>query len=450
MRINLFLIICSSISMVAGGALALVLTQTNPAAQFGLGVAGSVLFAGSTFWAVTKFRRAQQYLTSHDPDAKSCGLTEFDEIKMIVNEKARIQLEDAQRQQTELMEMKALLQKIDRRGGDFDRNGNPLACADRLRGILRGYGNTLGANLEQATTCGRELKRAVEDILSGAENQYDCFNKATGYIEELSSHLVDACDGTVSTLERSTEVRSTVETGLSRFQQFADQVKQVRQQSAIRERKFRSLGQHTKEIESIVQTIGSLSSRTDLLALNASIESVRAGEHGRGFAVVAEEVRALAEQSAQAVLDISNRIEVMQLETQQSETAAGEEHRNLIRMVEAVDETLSSLQEILVSATESTEGLDKISEISNRQLEIAQALIIAIEQGTESSQKSRTRAEGANWTAKTLDEVSDNMEESLEIFKFAKPAGVAGHLTNGNADLDEINIAAAQQTLTEI
>ena len=443
MRTNLFLVICSSISLVAGGALALVLTQTNPLAQFGLAVAGIVAFAGATFWATAKFGRVQQHLTHGGPTSNSCGLLEFDEINMFINEKSRIQIEDVNRQQVELAEMKALLQKIDRRGGDFDRNGNPLTCADRLRGILRGYSNTLGANLQQATSCGRELKRAVEEILSGAENQYDCFSKATGHIEELSSHLVEVCDGTVSTLEKSGQVRATVESGLNRFQQFADQIKQVRQQSAIRERKFRSLGQHTKEIESIVQTIGSLSSRTDLLALNASIESVRAGEHGRGFAVVAEEVRALAEQSAQAVLDITNRIEVVQIETQQSETAAAEEHQNVLRMVEAVDETLGSLQAILVSAGESTEGLDLIAENSNRQLMIAQELVTAIEQGTEASQKSRSRAEGANWTAKTLDEVSDEMEKTLEIFKFAKPAGVAGHLTNGNTDLDEAQLAAA-------
>ena len=442
MRTNLFLVICSTISLVAGGAVALVLTQTNPIAQFGLCVAGLIAFAGSTFWATTKLAHVQQSLTSGD-SSSSCGLIEFDEINMLVSEKSRIQVEDVQRQQQELSEMKVLLQKIDRRGGDFDRNGNPLACADRLRGILRGYSNTLGTNVEQATSCGRELRRAVEEILSGSENQYDCFNKATGHIEELSSYLVEVCDGTVATIEKSGQVRTTVESGLNRFHQFSDQIKQVRQQSAIRERKFRSLGQHTKEIESIVQTIGSLSSRTDLLALNASIESVRAGEHGRGFAVVAEEVRALAEQSAQAVLDISNRIEVMQLETQQSETAAAEEHQNVLRMADAVDGTLSSLQEILVSANESAEGLDMIAENSNRQLLIAQELVLAIEQGTEASQKSRTRAEGANWTAKTLDEVSEEMDKSLEIFKFAKPAGVAGHLTNGNTDLDEVQLAAA-------
>ena len=438
MRIDLFLVISCFTSLVAGGALALVLTQTNPIAQFGLSVAGIVAFAGTLFWAISKLRRVQQCLINGNHTSVSCGLLEFDEV----NKKSSVHSEDTQRQISELSEMKALLQTIDRRSSDFDRNGNLLTNSDRLRGILRGFFNTLGVNLEQAATCGQELKRAVEEILSGAENQYDCFNKATGHVEELSSHLLDVCDGTVLTLEKSNQVRETVESGLSRFQKFSDQIRHVRQQSAIRERKFRSLGQHTKEIESIVQTIGSLSSRTDLLALNASIESVRAGEHGRGFAVVAEEVRALAEQSAQAVLDITNRIEIMQLETKQSETAANEEHQNVLRMVDAVDETLGSLKEISISASESNEDLNKITENLKLQLEIAQRLVVAIEQGTEASQRNRSRAEGANWTAKTLDEVSGNLKESLENFKFTDASGMVGQPSNGIAHLDEAQMAA--------
>lgn len=437
MRTNLFLIINCFLCLVAGGSLALVLTQSNPAAQFGFCVAGVVLLAGSAFWITTKLTQAQRLLSNNTLNSKSCGLIEFDEIKMIFDDKLKAESEGITQQIDELEEIKSLLQQIDRRGGDVDRDGNRLTCADRMRGILAGYGNTLGADLEQATTCGRELRRAVEEILNGSESQYDLFNQATGHIEELSSHLVEVCDSTVSTLEKSNHVQTTIESGLDRFQTFADQIKQIRQQSAVRERTFQSLGQHTKEIESIVQTIGSLSSRTDLLALNASIESVRAGEHGRGFAVVAEEVRALAEQSAQAVLDITNRIEVVQLETQQSETTAAKEHKQMVNIFETANEMLGSLRDMLNSASDSADGLGMIAANSSRQLEITQDLVVAIEQGTESSQKNRSQAEGANWTAKALDEVSDSMEKSLEMFNVAAPAGLPGPLTNGDAALNE-------------
>ena len=110
-------------------------------------------------------------------------------------------------------------------------------------------------------------------------------------------------------------------------------------------------------------------------------------------------------------------------------------------MVDSVDDTLGSLQAIQDTALDSAAGLSRIAQNSNRQLQIAQELVVAIEEGTEASQKSRSRAEGANWTAKSLGELSVNMEKCLEIFKFAKPAGVPGHLTNGNTELDNVSLA---------
>ncbi|PNB76989.1 methyl-accepting chemotaxis protein, partial [Pseudomonas sp. FW305-BF6] len=70
----------------------------------------------------------------------------------------------------------------------------------------------------------------------------------------------------------------------------------------------KQLEKHTKEVEKIIGFVGEIAAQTNLLALNASIEAARAGEHGRGFAVVAEEVRKLADQSADAVQGITNLI----------------------------------------------------------------------------------------------------------------------------------------------
>jgi methyl-accepting chemotaxis protein len=154
-----------------------------------------------------------------------------------------------------------------------------------------------------------------------------------------------------------------------------------------------------------------------LLALNASIESVRAGEHGRGFAVVAEEVRALAEQSAQAVLDITNRIEMIQLETHQSISAASAEHDQMHETVQRVTDTLEFLKAVCEATSESTQHLTEISDATNQQLQLTEAVIASLERGSESSKMNRSRAEGAHWTAKSFKQLGVQLENSMELFR---------------------------------
>ena len=87
---------------------------------------------------------------------------------------------------------------------------------------------------------------------------------------------------------------------------------------------MREMGKRTGDISSIVDTINLIAERTNLLSLNASIEAARAGDAGRGFAVVAEEIRNLADRSAQATADIAAIIKALQEVAQDAVAAAND------------------------------------------------------------------------------------------------------------------------------
>ena len=84
------------------------------------------------------------------------------------------------------------------------------------------------------------------------------------------------------------------------------------------------LGESSAQIGDVIKSITSIAEQTNLLALNATIEAARAGEAGKGFAVVANEVKDLAQETANATEDISHRVEQIQIDTEAAVSAISE------------------------------------------------------------------------------------------------------------------------------
>jgi methyl-accepting chemotaxis protein len=248
----------------------------------------------------------------------------------------------------------------------------------------------------------------------------------------------------------SSAARESAMTSLEKFKKLVDELSAIQRHVAARERRLRALGQHSREVGSIVQTIGTLSSRTDLLALNASIESVRAGEHGRGFAIVADEVRALAEQSAQAVQDITSRIEQMQLETQESISVASVEHDQMNQVIQRVNSTLDVLSEISDAAANCATNVSEIFTANQQQLRVLQSIVMALEETSEFAKANRIQAEGVHWTAKTMGQVGNHLNSSLHMVRSTGGGGVTSTSTPVDQSGDSFTLENRQPTSTVV
>ncbi len=377
----------------------------------GLPLGWVVIRMGSSFSA------AKQQIGAESTMPAETGFVELDHLCDQLSGKL-LQAKQAQQSQSrELQEIHRLLERLDRREGAFDREGDPHSAVERLRTILAGYANEFDSTVRQTLSCSREILRATEEMVSGAEVQSDAVNQSTSVLEQLAERIISVCDNAAGAIESSHQTRDDARQQLADCRELIEEIKQIQNYASVRERKLRALGQNTKEIESIVQTIGSLSSRTDLLALNASIESVRAGEHGRGFAVVAEEVRTLAEQSAQAVLDINRRIEMVQLEMHQSISVASNEHDQMQQFIKRITETFEALENISKTANDSADQLSQISISANDQLRLTREVVSTLEYGNSACKKNRSQAEGVHWTSKTLNQVGLRLENSLQTFR---------------------------------
>ena len=291
-----------------------------------------------------------------------------------------------------------------------DRSTN---IALHLRQILGQTVRTTEASLGRMLTSTHEIEKSTRDIASGSEDQSEAVSRTTTYAEQMSinvdaiaSHATAARDAVVDTRDASAACLNLIE-------ELSDGMSEIRQSVEAGGRKLRSLGEQSNTISSIVETIGAISSRTDMLALNASIESVRAGEHGRGFAFVAEEVRKLAEQAANATQEVAGLVESIRLETQDSIHMMTEEHNQLEAEIERIIKATKAVEHIHTVSRASADRVEEITGATQHQLQLIRDLVVAVERISKVAKTSRSRADNAQWNTQTLMRSAEEVNASI-------------------------------------
>jgi methyl-accepting chemotaxis protein len=288
-----------------------------------------------------------------------------------------------------------------------DATGEP--SSEQLRTLLSGLGQTIHTHLEQIERGASEIEQYTKPITDGVEAQGRAVIKTGTYVEQLSA-TIDSVSANAAAAQSAIERRSeSAADALRLVSELIEGMRQVRSESQSCEKKLRGLCDPSQQISAIVATISDIAAQTDLLALNASIESIRAGEHGRGFAVVADEVRKLAEQASGATREIASLIDSMQLVTQESIRGIAREREQVESEYDRAVATERALQQVCGDSEIDTSHVRQITESSAQQLELAQDVVLAVEQISEIAKASRSGAESVCWTIKSLSKMNPQL-----------------------------------------
>ena len=191
----------------------------------------------------------------------------------------------------------------------------------------------------------------------------------------------------------------------------------IRETIAETEKRIKRLGERSQEISGIVNLINTISERTHVLALNASMQAAVAGEAGRGFAVVAEEVQRLAESSRNATQQIATLVGNIQLETNETINTVNQTIGQVVQGSEQAQKAGEQMRRTQEVTAQLVAQVYDIAQASEQQKSMSANLLEAVQRIGETTEQTAVQIEAQNKEADTLQQAAASLLESVHVFK---------------------------------
>lgn len=289
--------------------------------------------------------------------------------------------------------------------GDLSKEKLIVRNQDELGDLAKSF-NLMVQNLRnllsEVNEASQHLASSSQQLSASAEQTSTAAMESANTITEMSNGVQQIASNSQEVAQASIETNKLAEQGGTGVQEGINQMERIKETVDNSAEVIRELGGKSKSIGQIVDLITQIADQTNLLALNAAIEAARAGEQGKGFAVVAEEVRKLAEQSANAAKEITDLISEIQHDTENAVQAmqAGTDEVNNGSIV--LNNLGSHFNNILKTVRDLTYRVQEVSAASQQMAASVENVAAVTEEQTASMEEVTASSESLNKMAENL------------------------------------------------
>ncbi len=304
-------------------------------------------------------------------------------------------------------------------GGDFSAELSVANAGDleRLGRGLNGMSRSLGLLVGEIKTATAQIGSATAEILAATSQQAAATSEEAAAVRQMASsvhELRQAGDSvarrTQTVVDMALRTEAVADSGLQSVEETIRQVEEGRARLETLAERVMSFSERTHEIAEINATVSELAEKSNLLAVNASIEAAKAGEAGRGFAVVANEVKELAEQSKAATSQVRRIIADIQRSAQAAVIGAEQYAKASGASVAASRQSGSAISTLAERVTEASQAAKQNLAAAEQQQAGIEQIALAVDNIETSSNQTVSATSQVEQSARSLHDLALSLE----------------------------------------